>query len=48
LTENEAINQIDFEGLFSNNFERKKAASKSEILVPEFIPLNMIVDYKDG
>jgi hypothetical protein len=48
LTENEAINQIDFEGLRSNDFERKKTASKSEILVPKFIPLNMITGQKYG
>ena len=49
LDSEEAKEQIDFEVLFktldwndTEIFERRKAAEKSEILVPSFIPLNMI------
>ena len=51
----EAIEQIDFEVLFTymdwRNPEirtRRQAAIKSEILIPDFVPIGKILDYKNG
>lgn len=46
LTAAEAETKIDFEGLFekkgAENFDRRKEANKSEILIPDCIPLQYI------
>ncbi|MCD4674953.1 MAG: DUF4433 domain-containing protein [Desulfobacula sp.] len=55
LNSKEAKEQIDFEVLFKQTdwndpdiYKRRQAAEKSEILVPDFIPLDMIKDYSNG
>jgi len=51
----DAVNQIDFEVLFTRTdwtkpeiFARRKAAEKSEILVPEFVPYEKIMELYRG
>jgi len=55
LNSEEAKEQIDFEVLFKrldwqdpSVYSRRQMAEKSEILVPNYIPLNMIRDYCNG
>jgi len=55
LTAVEATEQIDFEVLFTRTDwrdpaiqARRRTALKSEILVPWTVPLNMIIDWKNG
>ncbi len=55
LDSNEAEQQIDFEVLFtymdwrdSNIQARRQSALKSEILVPNFIPIDQILGFKSG
>jgi len=55
LTPEEAIQQIDFDVLFTymdwKNPEiqaRRRLALKSEILIPAHVPLDMILDKKNG
>ena len=55
LQPEEAREQIDFEVLFTRTDwkdpeiqARRKAAKKSEILVPDFVPIEKILDYKNG
>ncbi len=55
LTAEEAIEEIDFEVLFTymdwrdpQIQARRKAAIKSEILVPKFIPIDYILGFKNG
>ena len=55
LKPEEAREQIDFEVLFTRTDwkdpeiqARLKAARKSEILVPDFVPIEKILGYKDG
>lgn len=50
LTSQQAKNAIDFEVLFTRMawsdpaiYQRRQAAEKSEVLVPQFIPLNKII-----
>ena len=55
LQPEEAKEQIDIEVLFTRTDwrnpdikARKQAAIKSEILIPDFIPIGKILDYKNG
>jgi hypothetical protein len=55
LQPEETIEEIDWEVLFTRTDwsdpeiqARRQAARKSEILVPEFVPIEKILDYKDG
>jgi hypothetical protein len=55
LQPEETIEEIDWEVLFTRTDwsdpeiqVRRQAARKSEILVPEFVPIEKILDYKDG
>lgn len=55
LEPQQAIQRIDFEVLFTHmNWrdpdiqKRRQAAIKSEILVPDFIPIEKILSYKNG
>lgn len=55
LKPEEAIKQIDFEVLFTRTDwtdptikERRRVAKKSEILVPDFVPIEKILGYKNG
>lgn len=55
LTAQEAIQQLDFEVLFTRTDwtnaeikERLKVARKSEILIPNHIPIGMILESKNG
>ena len=55
LNTEEAVEQIDFDVLFTrmdwtdpNIQARRQAAIKSEILVPGFIPIDQILDFKNG
>ncbi len=55
LQAKEAMEKIDFEVLFTRTDwkdesiqERRKAAKKSEILIPNFVPIDKILDYKNG
>ena len=52
LNHSEAVKEIDFEVLFTytdwkepENHERRKAAEKSEILVPDIIPIERILGF---
>jgi ssDNA thymidine ADP-ribosyltransferase, DarT len=56
LSHSEAVNEIDFEILFTfidwrgkpEIHERRKAAEKSEILIPDKVPIDKILGYKNG
>jgi hypothetical protein len=55
LTAQEAINHLDFEVLFTRTDwkdpkikERRRVALKSEILIPNYVPLNMILERQNG
>lgn len=55
LIPTEAAEKIDFEVLFTRTDwndpeiqQRRRTALKSEILVPRIVPLNMIIEYKNG
>ncbi len=55
LQPEEAINEIDFEVLFTRTDwrdptiqARRQAAIKSEILVPDIVPIDKILGYKNG
>ncbi len=55
LSPEEAREQIDFEVLFTRTDwtdpaikERQKVAKKSEILIPDFVPIEKILDCKNG
>ena len=55
LDNDQAIEEIDFEVLFTRTDwcdpeiqQRRKTALKSEILIPNFIPLDKITGYKNG
>ncbi len=55
LDHEEAIEELDFEVLFTRMdwnvceiHERRKAAEKSEILVPDAVPIDKILGYENG
>jgi hypothetical protein len=55
LNHSEAVNEIDFEILFTfidwrgntEIHERRKAAEKSEILIPDIVPIDKILGFKN-
>ncbi len=56
LNHSEAVNEIDFEILFTfidwrgntEIHERRKAAEKSEILIPDIVPIDKILGFRNG
>jgi len=56
LDHSEAVKEIDFEILFTfidwrgntEIHERRKAAEKSEILIPDIVPIDKILEFKNG